>query len=274
MQGTAHATREGGGSAVLDQVRDTVLEVEGLAVSYGALRALDGVSWRLGRGEILGIIGPNGAGKSTCYDAVTNLVAREGRVVLKGEDVTRVPAYGLAERGLRRAFQQNAFFDDVTVLDNMVSVLQDVWGTSFADCLVRPFRERRRTGEARRAAAAALERLGIAPLYHDRYPTEVPYGTQRMLSIALALGSGAEVLMLDEPAAGLGGADMEALVVALARLRDDGLSLVVIEHHMDLIMSVADRIVVLDQGRMLAHGTPAEIQENDEVLDAYLGRAA
>ena len=101
---------------------DSLLRVENLGVQFGALVALDNLSWSLGRGEILGIIGPNGAGKSTCYDAVTNLVRRKGRVYLKGEDVTDVPANRLAAKGLRRAFQQNAFFDNLTVLDNMIAV--------------------------------------------------------------------------------------------------------------------------------------------------------
>ncbi|MBK0398197.1 ABC transporter ATP-binding protein [Limibaculum sp. M0105] len=250
-----------------------ILGVEELGVRYGALEALAGVSWQVEPGQILGIIGPNGAGKSTCYDAVTNLVVRSGRVVLDGEDVTKVPAHALASRGLRRAFQQNAFFDHLTVLENMVAVLQDDWGTSFPGCIFRPLAERRRAADARAAAAAQLARMRVEPRFHDRYPTEIPYGTQRMLSIALAHGGGAKVLMLDEPAAGLGGEDMRALVELLGALRDDGLSIVVIEHHMDLIMSVADRIVVLDQGRMLAEGTPAEIQANDAVLDAYLGRS-
>ncbi len=260
----------------LDMARSggPVLRVENLGVRYGALQALADVSWDVGAGEILGIIGPNGAGKSTCYDAVTNLVTREGRVVLGGEDVTDVPPHDLAGRGLRRAFQQNAFFDHLTVLENMIAVIQDEWGTSFGGCIFRPQAERRRAASARDAAAEKLVRMHVPREFHDRYPSEIPYGTQRMLSIALAHGSGAKVLMLDEPAAGLGGDDMAALVELLEELRRDGISVVVIEHHMDLIMSVADHIVVLDQGRMLAHGRPADIQENEAVLDAYLGRDA
>lgn len=252
---------------------EAILEVEGLGVRYGALVALDQMSWRVGPGRILGIIGPNGAGKSTCYDAVTNLVRRSGRVILKGEDVTDVAPDRLAERGLRRAFQQNSFFDDLSVIDNMIAVSQQELGSSLLDCILHPFREQKIYREARLKAAERLERMGIPRSYHELLPTEIPYGTQRMLSIALAFGGGAAVLMLDEPAAGLGGEDMTRLVALLEQLRDEGVSLVVIEHHMDLIMSVADEIVVLDQGRTLAHGTPGEIQANDAVLEAYLGRS-
>ena len=249
-----------------------VLEVTDLRVAYGALVALDGVSWAVREGEILGLIGPNGAGKSSCYDAVTNLVRRSGRVVLDGEDVTSVPAHELAARGLKRAFQQNAFFNDLSVLENMIAVLQDRHGSGFLTSLLAPMREASGRAAARQAAIAHLRRFGVPDEYHDLKPPTVPYGVQRMLSIALAHGAEARVLMLDEPAAGLGGADMQRLVDLLVSLRDGGLALVVIEHHMDLIMSVADQIYVLDQGRPLAHGTPRQVQADERVLEAYLGR--
>ncbi len=249
------------------------LKVEGLRVAFGALVALDDVSWEVRPGEILGIIGPNGAGKSTCYNAATNLVRREGRVRIMGEDATDVPAYRLARRGLRRAFQQNAFFGDLTVLENMVAVLQDEWGAGLGRAVFRPFATRRRALEAREAAARALTRMGVPAEYHSSYPGEAPYGIQRMLSIALANGSGARILMLDEPAAGLGGADMARLVDLLQSLKAEGMALVVIEHHMDLIMRVTDRIVVLDQGRMIASGPPEMIRRDPQVLEAYLGRS-
>jgi branched-chain amino acid transport system ATP-binding protein len=250
-----------------------LLEVEGLGVSYGALVALDAVDWHVGAGEILGIIGPNGAGKSSCYDAVTNLTRRRGRVRLGNEDVTAVAPDRLATRGLKRAFQQNAFFHDLSVAENMLTVLQDRYGTGLLATIMMPWREAARRQEARLSGRDLLLRFGIPEELHDLRPTNIPYGSQRMLSIALAYGSGAKVLMLDEPAAGLGGADMAKLIALLRELKAEGLGLVVIEHHMDLIMAVADRIVVLDQGKRLATGTPREIQADARVLEAYLGRA-
>jgi branched-chain amino acid transport system ATP-binding protein len=249
-----------------------LLRVEDLGVTFGALIALDGVSWGVRAGEVLGIIGPNGAGKSTCYDAVTNLVTRRGRVYISGEDVTRVPPYRLCERGLRRAFQQNAFFGDLTVIENMIAVMQPQFGVSMLTSAVRPFHERRHAREVRHRASDILVRMGVPESSHTRLPAETSYGTQRMLSIALAHGGGAKILLLDEPAAGLGGEDMQRLVTLMTKLREQSMALVVIEHHMDLIMEIADQIVVLDQGRMIACGTPSEIQNDSAVLESYLGR--
>ena len=253
---------------------EPALRVEGLGVRYGALVALEGVSWEVRPGEILGIIGPNGAGKSSCYDATTHMATRNGRVWLLGREVTALPPHGLASLGLKRAFQQNAFFAALSVRDNMVAVLAREAGTGLLESLLLPWREAARRRALEEEAAALLERFGVPRAMHVLPPGNIPYGSQRMLSIALAFGRGARVLMLDEPAAGLGGADMAALATVLRGLRAEGVAVVVIEHHMDLIMSVADRILVLEQGRPLATGTPSEIQRDPRVLEAYLGQAA
>ncbi len=252
----------------------SLLEVRGLRRDYGVLRAVDDVSFDLEAVTILGIIGPNGAGKSSCYDATTNMAPRSGRVWIGGDEVTAVPPHGLAARGLKRAFQQNAFFAEMSVLDNMAAVLQRARGTGLLASVFAPWREAARRRALEAEAAALLRRFGVPAEMHGSRPGGLPYGTQRMLSIALAWGTGAKVLMLDEPAAGLGGGDMLRLRDLLGELKTGGAALVVIEHHMDLIMSVADRIVVLDGGRRLATGTPREVQADPRVLEAYLGRAA
>lgn len=250
------------------------LAVQGLGVRYGAMVALDDVSWGVEPGKLLGIIGPNGAGKSTCFDAATALVKRSGRVWIAGNEVTGMPAYRLAEFGLKRAFQHNAFFDDLSVLDNFVAVLGDRAHASFPSSVFNPLGALGKHREASSFAAKQLGRFGIPELYHRLSPKELPYGVQRMLSIALAFGDGARVLMLDEPAAGLGGEDMELLIRLLRDLKREGVALVIIEHHMDLIMAVADSITVLESGRQLASGTPQEIRDDPRVLEAYLGKAA
>ncbi|HZY54592.1 MAG TPA: ATP-binding cassette domain-containing protein [Reyranella sp.] len=251
-----------------------LLRVEGLTVRYGALTALNDMSWQVEAGEILGIIGPNGAGKSSCFAAVTNAVRRQGHVHLAGRDVTDVPTYELARLGLRRTFQQNAFFGELTLLENAMAAMLLQHSTSLGRSIAMPWREAATRHEAERAAAALLTSFGIAASDHGKHPGDIAYGTQRLLSVVLAYGAGAQALLIDEPAAGTGGPDMKRLADLLVDLRQRGVAVVVIEHHMDLIMAIADRIVVIDQGCKLAEGLPAEIQRNEAVLEAYLGRAA
>ncbi len=245
-----------------------------LSVRFGGFHALREVSWSVRRGQILGIIGPNGAGKSTCFLAATNMVTHNGRLMLDGIDVTALPAHHLPRRGLRRTFQQNAFFDGMSVLENMMGALVEHRPSSLAGSVFLPWRERRvrRTIEAE--ADAHLQRYHVPRALHRHLPGELSYGTQRMLSIALAAAPGARVVLLDEPAAGLGGPDMLALRDVLMRMRAEGLAIALIEHHMDLVMRLADEIVVFDLGQVIAHGTPAQIQSDRRVIAAYLGQAA
>jgi branched-chain amino acid transport system ATP-binding protein len=253
---------------------NAVLQVTGLGVRFGGFQALQDVSWSAFAGKILGIIGPNGAGKSTCFQAATNMVRHSGKLVLDGRDVTSTAPNHLPRMGLRRTFQQNAFFGGMTVLQNMVGVLGEGRRASLAISVFAPWREIAGRHRLEAEARAHLLQYGVPASSHGRLPAELPYGTQRMLSIALACAPGVRAVLLDEPGAGLGGADMEALATLLRRLRDDGVAVVLIEHHMDLVMGIADEIVVIEQGRMLAHGPPRAIQADPRVMEAYLGRAA
>ena len=241
---------------------------------YGALTALSDMSWQVSGGEVLGIIGPNGAGKSSCFAAVTNAVRRQGKVHLDGRDVGDLPTHELARLGLRRTFQHNAFFGELSLLENAAASMLREHSTSLVQSLALPWREAATRRRAEAAATELLSSFGIPVSEHGKRPGDIAYGTQRLLSIVLAYGAGARALLIDEPAAGTGGTDMQRLVDLLVDLRRRGVAVVVIEHHMDLIMAIADRIVVIDQGRKLAEGTPAEIQRNEAVLEAYLGRAA
>ncbi|MGD9885100.1 MAG: ABC transporter ATP-binding protein [Reyranella sp.] len=258
----------------MTRILDPLLTVEELTVQHGALTVLGEMSWQVDAGEILGIIGPNGAGKSTCLAAVAHAVERTGEIWLGDDRITDLTTWELARIGVRRTFQHNGFFGDLTLLENAMAAMLLDHSTSLAQSLLTPWREwatRRRAGKA---ARELLSSFGIAGADHHKRPGEVAYGLQRLLPVVLAYGSGARVLLLDEPAAGLGSADAERLADLLAELRRRRVAVVVAEHHMDFVMTVADRILVIDQGRKLAEGKAADIGRDDMVREAYLGRAA
>lgn len=250
------------------------LEVEELSVQYGSLTALSQVSFSVGDGEILGVIGPNGAGKSSSFAGITNAVKRTGSVRLYGENVDRRQTQILARKGLRRTFQQNSFFGGFTVLENAMAAFQVDRGSSVLASIATPWVEARQRQRCRADAKALLKDFGVDSRYHDLYPDDLPHGLQRSLSIVLSYGAGARVLLVDEPAAGVGGDDMQALADLLRRLRDQGLAIVLIEHHMDLVMGVVDHLLVIDRGHTIAYGDPVAVQKNPDVLAAYLGRTA
>ena len=250
-----------------------VLRVENLTVQYGALVALRDVSWSVA-------VRRNSRHHRTERRRQEQLFCRGDEFghpcrthLPRQSDVSQVRTYDLASHGLRRTFQHNSFFGELTILQNAAAAIVRDFSAGLAVSLFMPWRECGLAPRGRRRphrscwSSSASRRSTI-----DKLPGDIPYGVQRLLSVALAYGTGAKALLLDEPAAGLGGGDMKQLAEVLVDLRRRNVALVVIEHHMDLIMSIADRIVMIDQGVMLATGTPAEIQRDPRVREAYLGR--
>lgn len=252
----------------------TILEVRDLEVSYGELKAVSGMTFECRAGEILGIIGPNGAGKSSTFNAITGRVKKSGTVTLSGQSLDRVPTHDMHCFGLKRTFQQNSFFSDLTVLRNAELALGRVHMPTLPQLMLNPFSAGRRARERQDRARALLGEFHIPQDYFDLHPDEIPYGTQRLLSIAMCYGTGAKVLLADEPAAGIGGEDMEVLARILDKLRQLGVAVVLIEHHMDLVMQLCDRIAVIDRGIQIAYGASADIQSDPKVRAAYLGGEA
>jgi ABC-type branched-subunit amino acid transport system ATPase component len=241
------------------------IETRGLCKSFGALAVASDIDFRLEYGARHALIGPNGAGKTTFVNLVTGVLAPSaGRILLDGEDVTALPQARRVKRGLARTFQINTLFRGLTVLENVVMAMGEHRG--LAGNMLRPAGSRRELIER---AYAALERLGIAE-EAGRLVRELPYGRQRLVEIAVALGLEPKVLLLDEPAAGVPGAENGTIVETIESLSPE-ISVLIIEHDMDLVFRLARRITVLVQGSILVEGTPAEIAEDPRVREVYLG---
>ncbi len=250
---------------------DALLQVRDLTVEFGGLAALSDVSFDIRRGEILGLIGPNGAGKTTCFNAITGVYTpTRGTVSFDGEPLRKLKRHKITRKGIARTFQNVRLWGEMTALEN-VCVGTDarhktsVWGATFRT--PRHYREER---DAVDRGMALLEFVGIAARATEK-AANLPYGDQRRLEIARALATEPKLLCLDEPAAGFNPSEKSALMGLIKKIRDDGYTVLLIEHDMRLVMGVTDRIVVLEFGRKIAEGTPREVRDNPAVIAAYLG---
>ena len=244
---------------------EVLLRVDNLVRRFGGILATDHVSLDVAKGEIHAIIGPNGAGKTTLISQLTgHLAPDQGHVYLAGRDITRLAAYARCALGLARSFQITSLLPDFTAGDNVALAAQAHDGSSF-----RFFGNARKEPGLRAAAQAALDRVGLGDRA-DMLVARLSHGEQRQLELAVALATRPQLLLLDEPMAGLGVTESAAMVKLLSELRCE-VSIVLVEHDMEAVFALADRISVLVYGRIIASGTPDEIRRNDEVKRAYLG---
>jgi branched-chain amino acid transport system ATP-binding protein len=249
---------------------EVALRVEGVTVRFGGLVALDDVSLDVAPGEVVGVIGPNGAGKTTLFNVICGFVRPAlGGVSWQGESMARVRPHDLAGLGIARTLQGVGLFAGLTAAENVMVGAERSARAGILSALLGLPRSDRDERRLRRLALDALAELGVADVA-DRLPGTLPFGVQKRVALARALVARPQLLLLDEPAGGLSAADLEELARRVRELRGDT-AVLLVEHHMDLVMSVCDRVAVLDFGKRVAHGTPAEVQADPRVLDAYLG---
>lgn len=248
-----------------------LLEVKGITKEFGGLRAVNQVSLQVESGEIVSLIGPNGAGKTTVFNLITGIYKLDqGSIIFAGKNITNLSPKHIVRAGISRTFQNIRLFGNLRVIENVLIGMHGTTNYSFHDILLRTHRFKR---EECAKAEQAIEMLKKVDLYNelDSYASSLPYGSQRRLEIVRAIATGAKLILLDEPAAGMNPQESTELMDFVVKLRNEGFTILMIEHDMHIVMNISDRICVMDYGKLIANGIPREIAVNKEVIRAYLG---
>jgi len=254
---------------------DSILKIENLTISFGGIKALNGVSFEVEKGTIYSIIGPNGAGKTTIFNCITGIYPpNSGKISFKGEEITHLKPYQVAKKGIARTFQNIELFSHMSTMDNLmlgrhIHMKTGVWrGATFIYKGSKAAREEIKHREKVEEIIDFLE-LQVA---RNQFVVNLPYGTRKLVELGRALALDPELILLDEPSAGMNMEEKGDLMFSIQDIRDDlGITVILVEHDMNLIMDVSDRILALNYGERIAEGMPEEIQKHPEVLKAYLG---
>jgi len=250
-----------------------ILELQGLRKQFGELVAVDDVDMSIEEGEIRGLIGPNGSGKTTIFNCITGFLhPTGGKVIWKGEDITGKPPHVVAGKGLARTFQLTNLFRDMTALQNVVMACHLHTGVGLVGQYLMTRRTKQRDEEIEEKAITILETMGIGDV-KDEIAGALPHGHQEALGVAMALATEPKILLLDEPVTGMNPSETKDMMERITRLRDSGVTILLVEHDMKAVMSTCEQITVMNFGKKICEGDPEGVCSHEEVIEAYLGRS-
>jgi branched-chain amino acid transport system ATP-binding protein len=251
----------------------SILKVENLTKHFGGLAAVEGVNFEVNPRQILGLIGPNGAGKTTLFNVVTGVYkATRGKVIFNGHDTTKLPPHTIAKKGMVRTFQQTNQFMDMTVLESVRAAHYLYYKASIFGSFFNTPTVRKDSQGVEQSSHAILDLLRLNS-WKDEINKNLPHGQQRAMGIAMALATHPKLLLLDEPLTGMNPTEMNEMMTTIVRIRDNGMTIMLVEHNIRAVLNVCDKFVVLDFGKKIAEGPPKEVIKNNDVIEAYLGSA-